>query len=153
MELKKEILIEILKKIGNKCESCGGYYIGAAITASTEDGNYGIVFDEIIEYPISCNKCPECAIECYNNLSDYIDIHGHAPCDDSGEALEDTTGYLEDAEENECVECYRYTYDYQDKILQYGSGHITAGCLIDLSEVVLKKIGNIGNIEIENLDF
>lgn len=153
MELEKEILIEVLKKIGNKCKSSGKYYIGAAIKGSTENGNYDIDFDKIIEYPISCGKCPDCAIECYNNLLDYVDVHGHAPCDDSGEALEDIIGYLEDAKKYKRIGCYSYTYDYQDKILQYGSGHITAGCLIDLSEVILKKIGNISNKEIENLDF
>ena len=36
MEQNKEILIEIFKKLGEKCTSCGGFFIGAAIEASTE---------------------------------------------------------------------------------------------------------------------
>ena len=153
MELTKETIIEFIKKIGNKCESCGNYYVGAAIKASTEDGNYGIDFDKIKDYYIGCGKCHDCAVDCYNNLYSYVDEHGKLPCNDEEVGLEDIIDYVEYAKKYELIECYPYTYDFQDQILQYGSGHINAGCLIDLSEVILKKIGNISREEIDELAF
>ncbi len=47
MEQNKEILIEIFKKLGEKCTSCGRFFIGAAVEASTESGNYGVCFEGI----------------------------------------------------------------------------------------------------------
>ena len=64
MAQNKKILNEIFKKLGEKCTSCGRFFISAAIEASTESGNYGVHLEGIGNYPLSCDKYPECAMEC-----------------------------------------------------------------------------------------
>ena len=136
MEQNKEIIIEIFKKLGEKCTSCGGFFIGAAIEASTESGNYGVHFEGIGNYTLRCGKCPECAMECYDNFD------GLAPCDEDDANLEE-----------EDLACYRYTDDYQDHQLELAPSNgceIKGGQLIDLSDFLLSKINilNKDNIDI-----
>lgn len=126
---------KILKILGEKCTECGEFFIGVAITASTEDGNYGIYFNGIEDYPLNCGKCPNCAEDCYAEIFDYINENGCAPCyDDELDDDEDFSSYIKK------LDCYPYTDDYQDYILQLGSGHIDGGQLIDITEIILKRI-------------
>ena len=144
---KKDTAIEFIKKIGDKCVSCGKYFIGASIEAFTEDGNYGIDFGEITDYYINCGKCPECAKECYNNFHEYVDTCGKSPCNDEEIEIDDFKEY------KDYIACYPYTNEFQNEALQYGSGHIKAGCLIDLSDIILHKFRNINKKDIDDLDF
>jgi len=136
MEQNKKILIEIFKELGEKCTSCGGFFIGATINASTESGNYGVHLEGIGDYPLRCGKCPECAMECYNNF------------DELALCVEDDEDF-----EEEDLACYPYTDDYQDRQLELAPSdgcEINGGQLIDLSDFLLSKINvlNIDDIDI-----
>jgi len=152
--LMKKNSIEIFKKLGQKCTECGEFFIGAAIQCSTENGNYGVYFDDFGDYSLSCGKCPTCAERCYDKLVDYINDHGHAPCceDNKINSDENIISFINNLKEFGYIECYSYTNDYQDHQLQYKvGGLINGGELIDITEVLLKKIDILSKDDLKDI--
>ncbi|MBD3216157.1 MAG: hypothetical protein GF311_26320 [Candidatus Lokiarchaeota archaeon] len=131
--------LNTLIKLGmvERCKTCGDFFIGASVRASTESGNYGIYFENIENYPLDCGRCPKCAMECYKNLDEFIDENGYHPCTgeilDREEVIYAIPDYLD-------PECYYYTDEYQNKTMSTGNPNINAGLLIDLTEILLEKI-------------
>ncbi|MHA1727246.1 MAG: hypothetical protein ACTSYC_08310 [Promethearchaeota archaeon] len=144
-DIRKQYYIELLQKLGQICPDYGKFFIGIAIDAETEDGNYGIYFDDHAnDYPLWCGKCPECYIKCYNNEESHK--NEEEPC------------YIPDKEDYgyrdylEYIDCYEYTYDYQECFLTSGSGPIRGGALFDISDILLKKISIINREDLEKRD-
>lgn len=150
---RKELIIELVREMGQVCPDCGKFFVGAAISATTEKGNYGIYFDEVDPYPLSCGKCPECAIGCFRNLSEYVRENGIAPCVLERKAYkkldnESISTYIVKLKEQYYVECYPYTYDFQLQNLQYGTGEIPGGTLMDLTSILLDKFADVNRGEL-----
>lgn len=62
--MKKEI-IKLLEKKIRICPNCGKEFLGLALTTAKKDGNYRINSIGIHDYPLRCNKCPDCAMNCF----------------------------------------------------------------------------------------
>ena len=153
---KKEDIIDIVRDMGQICPDCGSFFIGSAISASTENGNYGIYFDEVKAYPLACGRCPECARECFRSISEYVLEKGIAPCVRDRKSLrkgddESVSTYVLRLKERGYVECYPYTYDYQNYHLQYGTGEIPGGKLMDLTDILLENYKEIRRFELEDI--
>ena len=73
--------------------------LGLALRTAKESGNYRIDYIEVKDYPLRCNKCPECSMKCfeksYNKAKETDDspidigsiswdIHSTAFCDIDG---------------------------------------------------------------------
>ncbi|MFX1570421.1 MAG: hypothetical protein ACFFCV_18825 [Promethearchaeota archaeon] len=65
--MKNEI-IELLEKRIKTCHDCNEEFLGLALTTGKEDGNYRIDYIGVNDYPLRCNKCPACAMKCFEKM-------------------------------------------------------------------------------------
>ena len=59
---------KILRKLGKHitvCLTCKKEFLGLALRTGKECGNYRIASIEVNNYPLRCNKCPECSMKCF----------------------------------------------------------------------------------------
>jgi len=148
----KNNLIELIKKFDNKCSDCGKIFLGAAIVGSTEAGNYPVDVG-LVNYPLSCGKCPDCAQKCYDRIQKYIKIHGKTPCGDTTiyefHQKEVETIVFTDEEIREFIDnhirfdtdCWMYfDENYQLDQLSYGNPNVEGGELIYLLEFLKEEL-------------
>lgn len=145
---RKERLIQLIKKFNHRCKVCGKVFLGAVIECYGEKSTHPIDILGISEYPLSCNKCPECAKLCYEEIYQYISDNGKLPpCSDDFESIheffeeeniqkvftrDEIKKYLHEAHTSNCFDCYSYfDENYQSTLISYGMP-IIAGELIDL---------------------
>lgn len=132
-ELKKK-LIKYLKNYNKTCPECGKLFLGARLIGVSERSMNTIEIS--IEDYLSCGKCPECALKCYNNRKVIVGKLGQLPClIETIQDYEDIDDYLNTMiYEIECASSLNENYN--EKQISVSCPQVDTSKLIDLLELL-----------------
>ena len=74
-------ILDTLNRYIKTCQDCGKQFLGLALRTAKECGNYRIDSIEVNDYPLRCNKCPECSMNCFEKAYNKAKENDDSPID------------------------------------------------------------------------